>query len=278
MGKVILCAGRKADKPYVIQSVGINAETIEELCYCLRQNLDLIDSGAIDRNMAAFIKDDLGLSDRGRLLESLIFSRASLKDKLMTIFESCDYYDAAELKKISSEIDEISRMSNIERRKKRADKLMHNGKINEAASEYRVILDSPTIGELSDVSKGCILHNLAIYEIRRGDLDEAAGYFLNAYEHNGNPESLKSYLYSLKLAKNNTRYADEIKRLEVDLKVFNEVENKIHLMEENFEESTNYNEINRLKVLWQQGRYSEEKRLSAEIIDRLKLIYRRENE
>ena len=100
MGKVILCLGKKAEKPYVVPSVGINAQTIEELCYCIRQNLDLIDSGAIDRNLAGFIRDDLGLSERGKLLESLIFSRASLKDKIMAVFESCDFYDKSDRKSV----------------------------------------------------------------------------------------------------------------------------------------------------------------------------------
>ena len=121
------------------------------------------------------------------------------------------------------------------------------------------------------------MHNLGIFEIRRGDFDEAARLFLEAYESNSNAESLKSYLYVLKLAKNNTGYADEVKRLEVDSKTYNEIENKMHSVGEDFEQSTNYNEINRMRVLWQQGRYSEEKRLSGEIIDRLKLVYRKEN-
>ncbi|MBR4344661.1 MAG: hypothetical protein IKP88_18490 [Lachnospiraceae bacterium] len=278
MGKVILCAGKKADTPYIVSSVGIYAETIEELCYSIRQNLDLIDSGAIDRNMAAFIRDDLGLKDRGKLLESLIYSRASLKDKLMSIFESCDFYDSSELKKISSEIEELSRMSSLERRKKRADKLMHQGKVNEAAVEYRSILENPAVQELSDVCIGGIMHNLAVFEIRRGDNDEASRYFLEAFEHNMDRESLKAYLYTLKLAKNNNRYADEVRRLEVDPRLYNEIENHMHSVEEDFEQSNNYNEINRLRVLWQQGRYSEEKRLSSEIIDRMKHIYRKEIE
>ncbi len=278
MGKVILCVGKKAKEPYIVSSVGIYAETIEELCYSIRQNLDLVDSGAIDRNLAAFIKEDLGLPERGKLLESLIYSRASLKDKLMSIFESCDFYDKNELKKISAEIEELSRMSGLERRKKRADRLMHQGKIGEATLEYRSILENPAIAELSDACLGGIYHNIAVFEIRRGDIEEASRYFLEAYEHNTDRVSLKAYLYTLKLARNNNRYSDEVKRLEVDVKLYNEIESEMHSVEEDFEQSSNYNEINRLRVLWQQSRFSEEKRLSGEIIDRMKLIYRRENE
>ena len=93
MGKVILCKGRKASKPYSLGFAGIGVETIEELCYCIRQNLDIVDSSVIDRNLAAFIGDELGLKECGRTLENLIRARTSLKDKLMTVFESCDYFD-----------------------------------------------------------------------------------------------------------------------------------------------------------------------------------------
>ena len=277
MGKVILCAGKKADTPFVVNEAGINADTIEELCYCLRQNLDLVDSSAVDRNMAAYISKDLGLPDRGGMLERLINSRASLKEKLMTVFESCSYYDADELMTIRDEIEELSKMSSLERRKRRADRQMRQGKYNEAAEEYRNILANPVQDGISESCRGDIMHNLGIFEIRRGDFDEAARLFLDAYESNSNVESLKSYLYVLKLAKNNAGYADEVKRLEVDVKIYNEIENTMHSVGEDFEQSNNYNEINRMRVLWQQGRYSEEKRLSGEIIDRLKLVYRKEN-
>jgi tetratricopeptide (TPR) repeat protein len=278
MGKVILCAGKKAETPLVVNTAGIYADTIEELCYCLRQNLDLVDSGAVDRTMAAYIGKDLGLPERGELLERLINSRASLKEKLMAVFNSCSFYDENELARIESEIEELSKMSGLERRKKRADRQMEQGKLGEAASEYRNILASPAQDEISEKCRGDIMHNLAIFEIRRGDFDEAARLFLEAYESNANTESLKSYLYVLKLAKNNTGFADEVKRLEVDVRTYTEIETTMHSVEEDFEQSTNYNEINRMRVLWQQGRYSEEKRLSGEIIDRLKLVYRKENE
>ena len=278
MGKVILCAGKRAEKPYVLSSLGVNAATIEELCFNLRQNLDIIDSGVIDRNLATFIKDELELPDRGRRLEGLITSRASLKEKLMTVFESCDYYDDTELKKISSEIDELAKMSGIERRKKRADRQMKQGHLNEAAAEYRSILAHTGANELSDGGMGEILHNLGIFEIRRGDTEEAIRLFLDAYEHNGNRETLKAYLFALKLTKNNSRYGDEVKRLEVDPRLYNEIESGMHSVEEDFEQSSNYSEINRMKVLWQQGRFSEEKRLSGDIIDRMKHVYRKENE
>ena len=250
MGKVILCAGKRAEKPYTLSSIGVTAESMEELCFNLRQNLDIVDSASIDRNLATFIKEDLGLPERGKKLEGLISSRASLKDKLMAVFESCDFFDDTELNKITSEIDELSKMSGIERKKKRADRQMHQGHLNEAAAEYRSILAGSGINELSEGGMAEILHNLGIFEIHRGDTEEALRLFLEAYEHNGNRATLKAYLFALKLTKNTSRFADEVKRLEVDPKLYNEIESGMRSVEEDFEQSNNYSEINRMKHVY----------------------------
>lgn len=276
MGKVILCSGKKADEPYMIHELGVEVETIEELCYCLRQNLDMLEVSAVDRDMAVFIRDSLGLVERGKILEQLILRRSSLKDRLVAIFCSCDFYDEQEIREICLEIDEIGRMSNSERRKRRADRYMLDEKYSEAAAEYRAIISGSAMNELSEYEYGNILHNLGVFEIRRGEMEEAIHLFIDAYERNGNDESLKAYLSALKLTKNSGRYRSEVQRLVNNVSLFNEIENEVNLAEEDFEQSNESGEITRLKVLWQQGRFSEAKRLSGEIITRLKHMYRNE--
>ncbi|MCQ2495441.1 MAG: hypothetical protein MJ131_02490 [Lachnospiraceae bacterium] len=276
MGKVILCSGKKAEEPFIIHDIAAKAETIEELCYCLRQNLDMLDIGSIDRDMAVFIRESLGLPDRGKLLEQLILQRASIKDRVVAVFCSCDFYDEQEIREACLEMDEIAKMSNAERRKRRADRYMQNENYYEAAAEYRSILASVASNELSEEAYGDILHNLGVFEIRRGEVEEAIRLFLDAYERNSREISLRSYLYALKLTKNVSRYRSEVQRLVNNVALFNEIEHDVSLAEEDFEQSSESAEIIRLKVLWQQGRFSEAKRLSSEIIARLKHIYRDE--
>lgn len=276
MGKVILCAGKKSGEPYIVRGIGIGVWTIEELCYVIRQNLDIIDITAVDRDLAVFIRDELNLVDRGKLLEQLILQRAPLKDRIVAILCSCDLYDEQEIRVICLEIDEISRMSSAERRKRRADRYMLQENYTEAAAEYRSILASTSAGELSEEAYGDILHNLGVFEIRRGEMEEAIHLFLDAYERNNREISLKSYLYALKLTKNSGRYRSEVQRLVNNVSLFNEIENDVNLAEEDFEQSSESGEISRLKVLWQQGRFSEAKRLSSDIIIRLKHLYRDE--
>lgn len=276
MGKVILCTGKTAAQPYVLRGIGIGVWSIEELCYCIRQNLDMIDVNALDRDVAVFIRDELGLSERGKLLEQLILQRAPVKDRIVTILCSCDLYNEQEIRIICLEIDEIARLSVAERRKRRADRYMLQENYAEAAAEYRSILASTSSSELSEEAYGDILHNLGVFEIRRGEMEEAIHLFLDAYERNNREISLKSYLYALKLTKNSGRYRSEVQRLVNNVALFNEIENDITRAEDDFEQSNESGEITRLKVLWQQGRFSEAKRLSSDIIIRLKHMYRDE--
>ena len=276
MGKVILCAGRRADVPYLVRGTGIRVATIEELCYVLRYNLDMIELSVIDMGMAAFISDDLGLTERGRLLGQLVSSGSSMKDRIVAILCSCDLYDESEIRQVCSELEQISVMSASERRKLRADRYMKEGNYTEASVEYRSILDSEDAVVLSDGCRGDILHNLAVTEINNGEMEEAISLFLNAYEKNKREETLKAYLFALKLSKNTDRYRSEVQRLVNNVQLFNDVEDEVNMAEEDFEQSSEFTDISRLKVLWSQGRHSEEMRLSSEMIMAMKHMYRQE--
>lgn len=275
MGKVILCAGKKADSPYLVRGTGIRVATIEELCFCLKHNLDMIDASTIERDTAIFIRDELGLTESGNELEQLIMNSAELKERVVAIMKSCDLYNEEEIEGICSEIDMISAMSNLEIRKRRADRYMRENNYAEASKAYRsIIVEMESGNELSLQLLGDIRHNLAVIEINQGEIDEAISLFREAYNANERESSLKSYLMALKLSKDTAKYRSEVQRLVTNVQIFNEIENAVNAAEEDFEQSPAYTEISRLKVLWQQGIHSEAKRLSEEMIAGFKASYR----
>lgn len=276
MGRVILCAGRRADVPFLVRGAGIHVATIEELCYVLKFNLDMLDNASLERDLAVFIRDELGLKERGELLEQLVMSGAPMKDRLVAVMCSCDLYSEEEIREVCREAEEIANMSAGERRKRRADRYMQEGDFTDAAEEYRSILSSNQRDELTMEERGDLEHNLAVIEINHGNFEEAIALFKDAYNDNQREQSLKSYLLALKLAKNTARYRSEVQRLVNNVELFNEIENEVNVASEEFEQSTDFTDINRLKVLWQQGRHSEAKKLSADMIASMKHMYRQE--
>ncbi len=274
MGKVILCSGARAQRPYVLKTSGVRIFTIEELCYCLRAQLDMLDEGIIDREMAMFIRDELKFRERGNLLEQLILTKADLKSRLVVIFCTGDFFDEAEIKNICNELDELSGMSAVGRRKRRADKYMSEGYYRDALEEYRSILDSADRNSLLPEEYGNIMHNVGVIYIRSARYDVAANMFLAAYERNESEESLKSYFYALKLGHRDKEYMSEAMRLMDNGDLLSNLEKEMANAGDRIELTGELDLIDRLKVLYQQGRTTEFDRLADELIGGLKSGYR----
>ncbi|MCR5684816.1 MAG: hypothetical protein K6G81_05265 [Lachnospiraceae bacterium] len=278
MGRVILCASGHAQKPYVMKTSGVRVYTIEELCYCLKEDLDLIDENTIDREMALFIRDELGLTERGKLLEELVLSRDDIKSRLVVIFCSADYYNKEEITAICDELDELAHMIPVRRKKRRADSYMIQGRLNEAAAIYRNIAGDPEAGKLSQEEYGNVLHNIGVYYIRSRMYTEASRMFREAYERNDNKYSLKCYLYSLKLGHNESLYIAEAMRLLDNSELIKTVEAEIANAGEKAGSSAELEEMKVLEALYKQGLTTEFDRLSGEMIGVLKARYRANGE
>ena len=274
MSRVILCTGKTARKPYVLKSSGVRVYTIEELCYCLRTGLDLLDESVIDHEMALFIKNELGFEERGALLEEMVLTKADLKSRLVVIFCTGDYFDRDEITKICEELDELSKMSRIGRLKRRADRFMADGNIRKAAAEYRKLLADRESSDLTQHEYGNVLHNIGIADIRTRMYTRAAEDFREAYERNENIESLKCYLYALKLGHNDKMFVSEAMRLLDSSDLVRKIEEELDDASEKAAGSGEYEQIDRLKILYQQGRSREFERLSDDIISTLKARYR----
>lgn len=273
MSRVILCAGKRALKPYVLKTSGVAVYTVEELCYCLRDQLDMLDENVIDRELALFIRDELGFTERGELLEQLVLTRADLKSRLVVIFCTSDYFDEDEIRKICDEVDELAVMSPIGRRKRRADRYMSEGYFKDAAAEYRAIEAMGAEG-LSDPEHGSLLHNLGVIDVRMGLYDSAATLFRRAFDYNASQESLKSYFFALKLGHRDSEYLSEAMKMFDNGDMLEDLENEMERLSERAEQSGELDQAERLKMLYQQGRTSEFDRLADEMIEGLKSRYR----
>lgn len=281
MSRVILCGGKKAAKPYFFKLSGVYVYTIEELCYCLRKSLDMLDESVIDRDMALFMAKELGLKERGELLEQLVLTKADLKSRLVVVLCSSDLFDEGEIKAICDELAELNAMPMVGRRKRRADRFMAEGNLSGAYSEYRNIMADPDVRQLDDKEYGDILHNMAVGELKDNDPERVSTMFREAYDHNHDPESLRCYLLTLKLAHREDEYIAEARRYGDSGRLVDHLEQELSMLEDNMEQSGELENVNRMRVLMQQGRYSEADRLAAETIASFKRSYRmavRENE
>lgn len=274
MAKVILCCGRKAKTPYIIGTTGTKLYSVEELCCYIGRNIDILESSDLHRGLVAFFKNELDLPERAEYLEHLFESGATFKDIIVGVICSCDYYDVGEVEKILAAYDKLCSLTDAERRKRMADRLMKEGKQDDAAAIYKSLLSGNSGPEISTEEYGDICHNLAVIQIRKGCYQVAADTFLDAYMRNGNKESLKEYLFALKLAKKDELFSRERARLVDDRNLFSEINRMLEMVEGENSLTPESEMIAELNTLKQSGKYLELDRKLEKLIEELKKEYR----
>ena len=274
VGKVILCQGKTANHPYVFKTTGVAVYTIEELCYYIFHNVASISEELYEPELVTFLREELGLKERADFIEDLIHKKAILKDIVVSIICSADYYDKAQINALLSEIDAFYRLSPVQRKKRQADFCMKHKQYKEAMREYRNILNSREFSQLSSEEYGNILHNIAVLEANTGAFLVASVKFLEAYERNGNTASLKQYLYSLKLSRQEGIFERELKYYVGTKELLKEVEDELYHISKTCEYTALYADVTRIKELKDQGRMKEYYLRVDELLEQLKKNYK----
>lgn len=280
MGRLIFCIGNKAKEPYYFQSTGMKVYTMEELCYYLYHNIETLEEDLSERQLVQWIREELGIEERADFLQQLMDHNASIKDIIVSIFCTTDYYTEDEINNLIAEIDVYFELLPIERKKRHADAFLRYGKTREAMLEYQNLLDDKDFVIIPAEEQAKAFHNMAVLLAKNGMFKNAAKYFLNAYQKGAMKESLCQYLYSLKIGGMEEEFNAEIVRYSDETEVMHIIENQFYFLEENREYSPEYINVLRLIELKDKDDDTETDEdggfwwLFEETVDRLKKEYR----
>ncbi|NLK27890.1 MAG: hypothetical protein GX306_06060 [Clostridiales bacterium] len=273
MGKLILCCGARTNRPYVFPLTGTRIYSIEELCYYLYHHVYLIEESIFSDSLLDWIGTELKLSERSRKLKALKAQKADLKTLVTAVLCSCDYYKEEEIKGLIKKLDGIIGLPPIKRNVIKANEFLKNHQYKEAAYEYERILNSSQASELTPEDYGDILHNFAVAIAHNKGVKEASELFRQAYEHNHREESLKQYLYSIRLIGDGD-FDDLAKEYLVDDILKEDIINEINRLRDEAKSSDSMMDIQRLKRCKAEGRITEYYKISDEVIERWKASVR----
>jgi hypothetical protein len=277
MGKLILCTGKIAEQPYVFKTTKVAIRSMEELCYYIYHNVETLSEDLYQLDLIEYIRTDLGLSQRADYLEDLLHKKVGIKDLVVSLLCSADYYDKSEINHLLTEIDLLYRLKPVQRRKRQADYFMKHQQWKDAIREYRNILNSKEFTELSSEEYGDILHNMGVLEAKTGAFVVAANKFFEAYERNNREESLKQYLFALKLSNQVGIFEREVKVYVGTRELLASIEEELYRVQEGSEYSSLHADVNYLKELKQQDKVKEYDQKLDEMMERLKENYRRDS-
>lgn len=198
MGELLLCSHDLAFVPYYIDSIGLNIYSLEELCYYLVENTDLIEPSLMDADLVEWIRLELKLPALAGRLEKQKEENKSLLEFVLTLISGCNYCTGEETERIKAILTDFENKSEAECKKIRADRLLQKKRYHAAILEYKRLLAFP---EVTGALAGDICHNMGTAYAGLFSFKEAADCYERAYEMNQNPHSFQQKKIALQLEK-----------------------------------------------------------------------------
>ena len=186
MGKLIQCSSRLAKKPYYFRVTDTNVYSIEEVCYFIHQNIYMLQRDFFTYGFAVWLREELGMEDTALKVENMLRYNNNLKDIVVTLCCSCDYYDEKEINWLIKIMDETQSLPMRKRQKIKADNFLRCNLFEKALEEYGHILKSDNMLAADIKEYGAIYHNIGVAYAGLGDYGKACDYFSQAYEKGKN--------------------------------------------------------------------------------------------
>ena len=278
--RITVCVGDYATTPYCIPGLEIEVFSMEELCYCMKENAFLLDFSLLDDELVDWIERQCGLKELAKKLYHLVHKSSSLSAFAVTILEYTGLYEESIIQQIEQVLKKSAGLSTVEKRKSQIDYLVQKRKYISAVRGYDQLLKN--WGEFENEqgqppaipTRAAILHNKGIAYAGLMLYTQAAECFLEAYEVGADEEDYMSFLTAKRLELTENDYvtfaAEQTKNYQYTLELEKKVERLMQEWEQQPEYLRLYNRRELRGVDWQ--KYYEE---NDSITQALKNGYRR---
>lgn len=225
-------------------------------------------------SLADFMERELELAERAEKLRKLILGKAILKDIIVYILCSADYYSESEIRGLIKIIDDISYLKQVKRNKLLADNYLRYHNYAQARKIYEEILESDEAKEFTHKEYGDILHNLAIITLHLDGFVEAYYGFKEAYGYNRNMETLHQGFLALKLSKDEDLYKKELEAFDNSRALSELIEQELAMAEKEIATTSEYKIVKAMDRLREEGKVSLYYREVDELMNKWKKVYR----
>lgn len=198
--RVSVCVGDYATTPYCIPGLELNVYSMEELCYCMKENAFLLDFSLMNDSLIDWIERQCGLKNLAKELYQLAHKTGSLSAFAVTILAYTGLYDGNVIREVEQVLKMGAGLSTVEKRKSQVDYLVRQKKFLPALRGYDQLLEN--WGEYEEdqgqqpaaSTRAAILHNKGVAFAGLMRYGQAAECFREAYEISGSPEDYTAYL------------------------------------------------------------------------------------
>lgn len=251
MGRILLCVGRYAEKPYFVDKIYVNVYSVEELCYCLMQDVYLLDSDFMDRRLLTWLSEECGLLELTDKLEGMIKKECSASDFTGAILRYAGYGSEEEIRRTEDSLKNSTGLTVYEKRKMRADYFMENRKYAAALKLYDTLTQE--LPETDKEGKAAVYHNRGVAYAELFQFENAAASFKQAYELSGGEEAYVEYLAASRMWMEETDYVDFVSAQPENYELSLKVEQMVDDTAKQFEGTQESRMLFTLKVCKEEG-------------------------
>lgn len=269
MSRLVLCKDSVAAMPYYVEDVSINLYSFEEICYFIKENLDLAEPAFMNSDFIGWVDSELKQPLLAQKLE-LYRGRKNLPLFVETIFRSCSYLTAQEIHKLCLSLAEFQNKNSAECGKIRADRLLKNGRYVLAINEYKRIIGMDIFTAQDAVFQGKIWNNMGTAYGRLFRYKEAAECFEQSYKLNLSSDVAGEYWAALYMADGKDEVTKRMESHDIDEATVNEF---ISSMES--QEGISDNRIDEISELRNTGDIPQFQQRAEQLIESWKEDYRK---
>ena len=95
--KASLCVGEYCENAYNVEGLDIRVYSMEELCYCLKENAFLLDLSIMNDKLVDWIGEECKVRELAKQLYPMVHKQGSLSVFVVTILQYVGMYDPEEI-------------------------------------------------------------------------------------------------------------------------------------------------------------------------------------
>lgn len=198
--KASLCVGEYCENAYNVEGLDIRVYSMEELCYCLKENAFLLDLSIMNDKLVDWIGEECKVWELAKQLYPMVHKQGSLSVFVVTILQYVGMYDPEEILQVEQVLKQGAGLSNLEKRKSQIDYMVEKRKYAAAIRGYDMLLEtwSTLEAEGRELPAGkvraSILHNKGVALTGLMLYDKAAEQFREAWQAEPDRVHLDAYL------------------------------------------------------------------------------------
>jgi len=253
--KASLCVGEYCENAYNVEGLDIRVYSMEELCYCLKENAFLLDLSIMNDKLVDWIGEECKVWELAKQLYPMVHKQGSLSVFVVTILQYVGMYDPEEILQVEQVLKQGAGLSNLEKRKSQIDYMVEKRKYAAAIRGYDMLLE--TWNHLEQEGKelpagkvrAAILHNKGVALTGLMFYGKAAYYFNEAWKTDPDREHLDAYLAAKRMELTEDAYVAFAAQNPENYTESLELEKRIEQFEWEWEQQPEYRQL-RLRGDW----------------------------